>query len=320
MSLRFAFMLVSAIASLSVCGQVSAYTNESEVSYNTKDTTLTGHSKTIAEEGDLRYARACVRWIFGYDYWPYCSIVYEWYTRASVVGSLHRQSQSQAVQSSYVRHPQEAKTSISVAAPAGDTWSARGHHYRELDHYVYYCGPAYCYAGGYAGTTRRLLETTSESEVVCGVPEVDIMIREYEAPAYSRTDFKPSCNSFQSAGASRHFTWSQLNGGFADGNPHRPWGIVTDSLRRGLDYIASNYPNFKGIRLTSGYRCPHGNASPTVRGSNTSFHMIGRAADLLRNGWTEEEYEAVKAIAQEVGGTAMLPYSRYRDRHLHMHF
>lgn len=191
---------------------------------------------------------------------------------------------------------------------------------RELDHYVYYCGPAYCYAGGYAGTTRRLLETTSESEVVRGVPEVDIMIREYEAPAYSRTDFKPSCNSFQSAGASKHFTWSQLNGGFADGNPHRPWGIVTDSLRRGLDYIASNYPNFKGIRLTSGYRCPHGNASPTVRGSNTSFHMIGRVADLLRNGWTEEEYEAVKAIVQKAGGTAMLPYSRYRDRHLHMHF
>ncbi|MCY4278114.1 MAG: D-Ala-D-Ala carboxypeptidase family metallohydrolase [Gammaproteobacteria bacterium] len=194
----------------------------------------------------------------------------------------------------------------------------RANHYAEVDHYVYYCGPSYCYGGGYAGTTRKSLESTAESERVCGIPEVDKLVREYDDTSlYTRKDFKPVCESFKSGGGSKHFTWSELNGHFTDGNPHRPWGIVTDILRRGVDHIASTYAQFKGIRMTSGYRCPHGNAQ--VGGKIDSSHMIGRAADLNRRGWTKDEYEEVKRIAQRAGGFA-LPYGSYSDGHMHITF
>lgn len=216
-----------------------------------------------------------------------------------------------------MRAASTARASFSISRPAGDNWSVRGNHYAEVDHYLYYCGPTRCYAGGYAGTTRKSLKKTAESEVVCGTKEVDTLIREYKAPLYTRNDFTPSCDSFKSAGISKHFSWSQLNGGFSNGNPHRPWGIVTPALKRGLDHVASKYPEFKGIHLTSGYRCPHGNAA--VGGVTTSSHMIGRAADLLRPGWTEEEFKKVENIAKEVGGRA-LEYDLYSDRHMHVSF
>ena len=93
--------------------------------------------------------------------------------------------------------------------------------------------------------------------------------------------------------------------------------MVTQDLKDGLDNVASNYSNFAGISLTSGYRCPHGNAA--AGGVRSSYHMAGTAADLLRPGWTEEEFNKVKTVAENAGGT-VLPYTFYTDRHMHVRF
>ncbi len=129
---------------------------------------------------------------------------------------------------------------------------------------------------------------------------------------------QPSCGSFANSGGSEHFSWSQLNGGFSTGNPHSPWGMVSQSVKTGLDYIVNNYNNFSGIYLTSGYRCPHGNAN--VGGSPTSSHMSGYAAHIQRPGWTKEEYEMVAEVVKDAGGRS-LPYSTDpADRHMHINF
>jgi len=65
------------------------------------------------------------------------------------------------------------------------------------------------------------------------------------------------------AGGTTNFSWDALNGNFSNGNPHRPWGIVREGLTTGLEATLTNY-NCGGILLTSGYRCPHGNFSPSV--------------------------------------------------------
>jgi len=70
--------------------------------------------------------------------------------------------------------------------------------------------------------------------------------------------------------------------------------------------------------MTSGYRCPHGNKS--VNGINNSLHGHGRAADLLRPGWSEKEFEDLKSYIESLGNDKIkvTNYSRYpKDRHLH---
>ena len=155
---------------------------------------------------------------------------------------------------------------------------------------------------------------------MCGVPQVDTLVREDEDPQYG-VNLRPSCDNFANSGGTTHFTWPQLNGGFAGGNPHRPWGMVEQRLKNGLEYVASNYANFAGIRLTSGYRCPHGNATMRPRpGARNSAHVHGIAGDLLRDGWTEAEFNEVKIVAEDGGGFEINAYSRYPNRHLHVAF
>ena len=89
-----------------------------------------------------------------------------------------------------------------------------------------------------------------------------------------------------------NFTWGELNGGFQDGNPHRGngggWGWVQSQLPSGLqalrgDWAADSLGTVYGAALpvSSGYRCPHGNAS-IPGASNRSWHMSGVAADIRR--------------------------------------
>ena len=87
---------------------------------------------------------------------------------------------------------------------------------------------------------------------------------------------------------------------------------------RTLDYIASNYANFEGIELNSGYRCPHGNED--VWGVDNSAHVHGTAADLVRPGWTETEFNAVKQVAEDGGAVRVSDYDTYDDNHLHVQF
>jgi len=152
----------------------------------------------------------------------------------------------------------------------------------------------------------------SPSPDSCG-DERDTMIAEY---ATRRVNFRPYCVSFSNGGGSANFSWSELNGGFQQGNPHNPWGIIRPALTGGLEATRANY-NRGGIRLTSGYRCPHGNSQ--ADGAPQSLHMHGRAADMYSNDhpWTEDEFNLLKAAADVTGPAESFFWNTYLDRHYH---
>ncbi len=148
----------------------------------------------------------------------------------------------------------------------------------------------------------------------CG-DERDTIIAEY---AEHGVGFRPFCTSFRNDGGSTNFHWSELNGGFQNGNPHNPWGIITIGLLNGLESTRVNY-NRGGIRLTSGYRCPHGNAA--ANGKPQSLHMHGKAADMYSSdhSWTETEFNLLKAAADATSPAPIesLFWGTYADRHFH---
>lgn len=146
-----------------------------------------------------------------------------------------------------------------------------------------------------------------------------------------------------------HFTWSELNDGFSEGNPHSGngggWGWIqaglTQSLERlradwGQQAMSSDSIYGKAIPLSSGYRCPHGNAS-IPGASSTSWHMSGRAADVsvksmagVWNNWSgmsdeekarvQEIWEMLDHLTREGSLNANMdpqPFTAYRDRHFH---
>jgi hypothetical protein len=143
------------------------------------------------------------------------------------------------------------------------------------------------------------------------------MYQEYRNPAHGNV-FRPTCADFKSSGGSTNFTWTELNGGFSNGNPHNPWGIVNSSLTTGLQATRANYDR-GGIRLTSAYRCPEGNQA--VGGVANSSHTYGRAADMYSSShtWTEEEFALLRTAALNTGNTTeLLTWDSYpTDRHLH---
>lgn len=165
----------------------------------------------------------------------------------------------------------------------------------------------------------------------CASQVVATMIQEYKDPKYGNK-LSPKCSDFASGGGSANFTWDELNGGFTDGNPHDRWGMVKPDVTVGLEAIRARwhilYPNLpgyqQGILVTSGYRCPHGNASSTVKGVPNSSHTHGTAADIYsvlfgRNSTLDQcillRNAALGANPQPV---SMLSCSTYSDRHLHV--
>jgi hypothetical protein len=135
----------------------------------------------------------------------------------------------------------------------------------------------------------------------------------------------PVCANFESHANnyaySNHFEWHELNGEFADGNPHDPFGWITTGLIDGLEATRTSYG--AAIYLSSGYRCPDGNASPTINGAVNSLHMRGRAADMYRNAnhtWANEaEFNLLKAEADATNPapTESLGYNTYANHHYH---
>lgn len=148
----------------------------------------------------------------------------------------------------------------------------------------------------------------------CG-DERDDIIREY---VFYSVSLSPSCSDFASSGGSTHFSWTELNGGFSNGNPHSPFGMVKAALLDGLESTRTNY-NGGGITLTSGYRCPHGNFG--VGGVAQSFHMHGRAGDMYSasHSWTEQEFNLLKAAADSTSPPPIESFfwHTYTDRHYH---
>jgi hypothetical protein len=154
------------------------------------------------------------------------------------------------------------------------------------------------------------------SSGTCSNQEVETMYQEYRNPTYSNT-LRPTCSDFTSSGGSTNFSWSALNGGFAEGNPHIPWGMVKASLTTGLQATRANYSR-GGIRLSSGYRCPQGNAASG--GVSNSYHTHGRAADMYSasNTWTEQEFALLRNAALNTNNAIeLLNWTTYADHHLH---
>jgi hypothetical protein len=91
---------------------------------------------------------------------------------------------------------------------------------------------------------------------------------------------------------------------------------VTAGLTSGLEATRTNY-NRGGTQLTSGYRCPHGNAA--VGGAAQSYHMHGRAADMYSasHTWTEAEFNLLKAAADQTGPVESFSWTTYTDHHYH---
>lgn len=147
-------------------------------------------------------------------------------------------------------------------------------------------------------------------------PEVQVMIGEYVTYL---VNLQPTCPDFTNTGGTTNFSWNALNGGFAQGNPHNPWGMVKVKLTNGLEATYTNYNN-GAITLTSGYRCPHGNYS--VGGAAFSYHMHGRAADMksAEHAWTEQEFNLLKAAADSTSPAPIesLNWNTYADHHYHV--
>jgi hypothetical protein len=142
------------------------------------------------------------------------------------------------------------------------------------------------------------------------------IIAEYDS--FSVSTPHPVCADFKSSGDTTHFDWSRMNGGFQQGNPHNPWGWVTQELKAGLVNTYSNY-NRGDIWLESGYRCPHGN--DTVGGDAQSTHMRGRSADMwsLQHAWTHSEWVLLRdaALAPPANAASFEPWAQ-DSSHLHV--
>jgi len=161
-------------------------------------------------------------------------------------------------------------------------------------------------------------DSASAAVEVAGVACDDIVltiIGEYET---FQVNLQPTCPDFSDHGGTAHFSWSELNGGFEDGNPHEPWGMVRAALTTGLEATRTNY-NRGGIRLSSGYRCPHGNTAVGSTAPQTSYHMHGRAADMFSSDhtWTEDEFNLLKTAADATGPIESFLWTEYPDHHYH---
>lgn len=125
----------------------------------------------------------------------------------------------------------------------------------------------------------------------------------------------PNCQDITSSGGSAHFSWSALNGNFAQGNPHQPWGIVKQALTDSLEQTRTNY-NRGEIRLSGGYRCPHGNNN--VGGAAQSKHMKRRRRHVLaRSNVDRARVQFAGGSCRPHGPTESLNWSTYADRHYH---
>lgn len=175
------------------------------------------------------------------------------------------------------------------------------------------CDPMYEYCDGDPGGPGNPGDPGHPEDPSCD-PEVETMIAEYTT---YNVNLRPTCSDFTKSGGSTYFTWSELNGYFQDGNPHNPWGMVSSALINGLEATRANYGY--PIRLSSGYRCPHGNSD--VNGATNSYHTHGRAADMFSVSprvWTEEEFDLLARAADLTNPTERLTWDRYADRHLHV--
>jgi len=155
-------------------------------------------------------------------------------------------------------------------------------------------------AGGGGGDDD---DDTDEEECACDDPIPCEMEAEYRE---RNPGFTITCDMFTSSGGSAHFSWAELNGFWAGGNEsnHRPWGYISPGLPGHLEKVRVNYLAIEGntatgLPLSSGYRCPDGNASISTA-SRTSAHMEGRAADVSSRYGCAEVEAAFRAAGADI--------------------
>ncbi|MCX6553298.1 MAG: D-Ala-D-Ala carboxypeptidase family metallohydrolase, partial [Acidobacteria bacterium] len=130
----------------------------------------------------------------------------------------------------------------------------------------------------------------------CG-DERDSIISEYRA---YEVPWTPTCSDFATGGGTTNFSWTELNR--LPGSGHPPWGIIRQVLWEGLENTRSQY-NRGRVTITSGYRCPHGNADPSIRGATSSRHLYGDAADMksMDHPWSYDEWDLLRGAAIRAG-------------------
>lgn len=153
-----------------------------------------------------------------------------------------------------------------------------------------------------------------------------------------RSEYSPkwACDKFQDSGGTADFTWSELNGHWAGGNEsrHAPWGYIEEGMASGLQKGRDAYG--EAILVTSGYRCPIGNANQPDAVPD-SKHKEGRAVDIYRyypdvtrenptgkpGFWSVEECQELEDLMETRGEGSPLSCLkdgvwRYTNRHLHV--
>jgi hypothetical protein len=162
--------------------------------------------------------------------------------------------------------------------------------------------------GGSGGTEEE------EPPPGCEAAVVDTIIMEY--PNRMSDGAQLECGDFASDGGSPNFPWWELNDGWSGASQHPPWAMIRQVLLDGLEATRANY-NRGGIRLSSGYRCPKGNA--LWNGVPGSYHTRGRAADMFSSShaWTRAEFDLLREAARRTGPIELSQYDDYTDHHLH---
>ena len=106
----------------------------------------------------------------------------------------------------------------------------------------------------------------------------------------------------------------------SDGGQATPSGDLVQYQGRGFDSgvvgkVQALHEAVPGLRLSGGYRTPERNRH--VKGSATSYHLSGRAADFVG---TAEEMRAGKAWADANGAVETLIHNAGSGTHLHVAF
>ncbi len=171
-----------------------------------------------------------------------------------------------------------------------------------------------CYADYFAEPGYLGQATSSFRVALCGDTR-DAIIEEYAVRPV--IGFVPGCADFAQSGSSFHFSWPQLNQ--SPGSGHPPWGIVRPALWDLIEGTAAVYDYWGNgpITITSGYRCPHGNA--LVGGEEDSRHMFGDAFDSksVTQLWDFNEWEELRDAGLAAGATFYESY--FLDpTHLHL--
>lgn len=316
--------LASAIV-LGVASTSAAYGGVTSLTYSSQSNTLSGYSQTWADWWDPYWDEYCTNWGYNpeFEEW-YCISGYGYESTPAVDAYVYTPSNQLALQGFAAGFP-VAHYGYSGTPQANGTWTAIGDHW--LTQSVWYYEIEW---GWFPGGTNwaHLGQTGQQANVQTGCnDERDTMANEYKpgvvypngvSPEPACTDFEQHDSGYQYL---TNFTWGELNGGFAAGNPHTGYGMIQSGLATGLQTTRTNYG--MAIYLSSGYRCPHGNNS-IPGASATSHHMRGRAVDLYNWGgqaapyWSEQEFNELKAVADQTNPDESFSYTAYTDRHYHV--